>query len=196
MKTNTEKQKFNKDEVLNEVLYVFRTIVVTSVLIFMIFNFLFTPVTVDGPSMTPTLLDKQWGFSSLFGKFFGNYKRFDVVVVDYVEKDMKLVKRIIGLPGETIEYYDDKLYVDGKYVKETYFDKKYVNSQTYNGAIQFTDDFGPITLKKNEYFVMGDNRPRSTDSRVLGAFKKEDILSKSVLVLRPLGEIRFVGNGE
>ena len=195
MKASAEKKKINKDDILNEVLYIFRTIVITSVLVFMIFNFLFTPVTVDGPSMTPTLLEKQWGFSSLLGKFFGNYKRFDVVVVHYAEKDMKLVKRIIGLPGETIEYYDDKLYIDGKYVKEKYFDKKYVDTQTYNGAILFTDDFGPITLKKNEYFVMGDNRPRSTDSRVLGSFKKEEILSKSVLVLFPFSNIHFAGNG-
>lgn len=196
MEAKLDKKKISKDDILNEILYVFKTIVITSVLIFMIFNFLFTPVTVEGPSMTPTLLDKQWGFSSLIGKFLGNYNRFDVVVVNYEQKDVQLVKRIIGLPGETIEYCDDKLYINGKYVKENYFDKKYVDTQTYNGAILFTDDFGPITLKKNEYFVMGDNRPRSTDSRVLGAFKKEDILSKSLLVLLPISNIHYAGNGK
>lgn len=196
MEENKEIKKITKEEILEEILYAFRTVVITSVVIFMTFNFIATPVTVEGPSMTPTLMENQWGFSSLLSKYTGHYERFDVVVVYYEEKDMQLVKRLIGLPGETIEYKEDKLYVNGSYVEENFFDADYIRRQTYNGQIQFTDDFGPITLGKDEYFVVGDNRPRSTDSRVLGNFSKDDILSKSILVLWPLNAIHYAGKKE
>ena len=181
------------DEVLDEVLYALRTVVITSVVIFMVFHFWFMPVTVDGPRMSPTLETGQWGFSSLLSKYVGNYDRFDVVVVYYEEKDMKLVKRIVGLPGEKIEYKEDVLYVNDEPVEEKFFDKEFIYRQTYEGAIQFTEDFGPYYLRDDEYFLIGDNRPRSTDSRVLGAFKEEYILSKSILVLWPITSFHFAG---
>ena len=156
MEENKEK-KINKDEILDETLYFLRTIVITSVVVFLIFNFLFTPVTVEGPSMSPTLETKQWGFSSLLSRYVGNYDRFDVVVVYYEPKDIQLVKRIVGLPGEKLEYRDDKLYINDKYVEEKFFDMEYVRRQTYGGHIHFTEDFGPIYLGENEYFMIGDN---------------------------------------
>lgn len=196
MEEKQEKKGINKDAFLDELLYIFRTVVITSVMTFMIFNFLFTPITIDGPSMTPTLENQQWGLSSLITNYIGKYKRFDVVVVYYKEKDMRLVKRIVGLPGDVVEYQDDKLYINGKHVKENFFDEEYVRRQTYEGKTIFTDNCGPYILGEDEYFVIGDNRPHSTDSRTLRPFKKEEILSKSVLVLWPLNKIHFVGNGK
>lgn len=193
MEEKKENKKFEFDDLLDEILYALRTIVTTSVVVFMVFNFVFTPVTVDGPSMSPTLESHQWGFSSLFNRYIGSYNRFDVVVVYYEEKDMQLVKRIVGLPGEKIEYKDDKLYVNDKYVEEKFFDQDFVDRQTYDGSIKFTEDCGPYYLGEDEYFVIGDNRPRSTDSRVLGTFSREDISSKSILVLWPLDSIHYAG---
>lgn len=193
MEEKKETKKIGLDDILDEILYALRTIVTTSVVIFMVFNFLFTPVTVDGPSMNPTLESQQWGFSSLLNKYIGEYDRFDVVVVYYEEKDMQLVKRIVGLPGEKIEYKNDKLYVNDQYVEEKFFDEEFIRRQTYDGSIQFTEDFGPYYIREDEYFLIGDNRPRSTDSRVLGTFHREEILSKSILVLWPFNSIHYVG---
>ena len=97
-----------------------------------------------------------------------------------------IVKRVIGLPGETIEYKEDHLYVNGKYVKETYFNKSFVEKQkaSHNTKV-FTFDF-KITLKSDEYFVLGDNRLNSMDSRTLGTFSINDIISaKGVVVFPP-----------
>lgn len=115
------------------------------------------------------------------------------MVVYYEEKDMQLVKRIVGLPGEKIEYKNDKLYVNDQYVEEKFFDDEFIRRQTYDGSIQFTEDFGPYYIREDEYFLIGDNRPRSTDSRVLGTFHREEILSKSILVLWPFNSIHYVG---
>ena len=84
----------------------------------------------------------------------------------------KLIKRVIGLPGETVEYKDGKLYIDGKVMKDEY-------------SKSTTNDFDKVTLGKDEYFVLGDNRAVSIDSRRLGPINKKDILGKARLVIFP-----------
>ena len=103
------------------------------------------------------------------------------------EKKEYLVKRVIGLPGETIEYRQDQLLVNGEAVAEDFFDQDYKRSQSANGS--FTQDFGPVTLADDEYFMLGDNRPYSSDSRWYGPFKKEQIKAKDVVVLFPFQQI-------
>lgn len=135
------------------------------VLVFLIRIFLATPVIVSGTSMNPTLLNNDILF---LNKLKRNYKRFDIVVIDYKNDkvDEKLVKRIIGLPGEKIRYTNGNLYVNDKLVKDVY--------------APFTDDFNmslfsTTTIPEGEYLVLGDNRANSLDSRRLGLIKKEDI---------------------
>ena len=94
---------------------------------------------------------------------------------------------MIGLPGETIEYRQDQLLVNGEAVAEDFFDQDYKRSQSANGS--FTQDFGPVTLADDEYFMLGDNRPYSSDSRWYGPFKKEQIKAKDVVVLFPFQQI-------
>ena len=91
---------------------------------------------------------------------------------------------MVGLPGETISYTDGVLYVDGAPVNETFFDEAYVS--TY-GA-DFMRDIEPVTLKEDEYYCLGDNRPHSSDSRVYGPFKEDVIVAKGALILFPLAE--------
>lgn len=184
-----------KEEVYKEVLYLAKTVVVTSVCIYLATNFFIRPIVVDGTSMHPTLVDEEFGFSNVFGSLIKNYNRFDIVVIDNEKRNELWVKRIIGLPGETIEYRDDILYVNGKAIKETYLDKEYIKKVTYDGDLNFTDDFGPITLADDEYFLMGDNRMSSLDSRMVGPFKEEDIVSKSLLVIYPLEHFGYISNG-
>ena len=120
--------------------------------------FIATPVRVDGASMNPTLED---GEILILKKYDRSLERFDIVVLDY--NGEKLVKRVIGLPGEKIAYKDNKLYVDGKRVKEPF-------------EHEVTDDFElEEQIPKGYYFVLGDNRINSTDSRMIGAISKEQI---------------------
>lgn len=200
-KTVIKEQRDTKKMIRKEALYILRTIVITSVCVFMTMKFFFRPVRVSGESMYPTLKDADFGFSDVLGGLLQEYERFDVVVVDPQEKALNpkdkgtyWVKRIIGLPNETIEYRDDKLYVNGKYIKESYFNKEYVKKKTYDGDLNFTDDFGPITLKEDEYFLLGDNRVESYDSRFAGPFKENQIVSKSIIVLYPFDSIGVVNH--
>ena len=89
--------------------------VIIIVVVVLIRSFIITPVQVDGNSMYPTLKDNE---ILLLKKYDKKYKRFDIVVLNY--NNSKLIKRIIGLPGEHIEYKDNKLYIDGKYIKENF----------------------------------------------------------------------------
>ena len=88
---------------------------------------------------------------------------------------------MIGLPGETVEYRNNQLYINGEPVEEPFLDESYTS--TYPGS--FTGDFKTEKLGEDEYFCMGDNRPHSSDSRYYGAFHKSDIVSKGVFVVYP-----------
>ena len=83
-----------------------------------------------------------------------------------------MIKRIIGLPGEKIEYTDNKLYIDGKYVKE---DFKHMETMDFS-----------TTLGEDEYFIMGDNRTNSTDSRIFGPISRDEIIGKTSLTILPI----------
>lgn len=146
--------------------------------IFLILEFSIFPASVIGSSMKPTLEDGSFGIGfKITAKIKIN--RFDTVVVDKKDSDKLIVKRVIGLPNDTIEYIDNVLYInDEKY------DEPYLNNVT-------TEDF-KITLQDDEYFIMGDNREVSLDSRKSGPYKREDIISTHFLVLYPFKEFGFV----
>ena len=136
---------------------------------------------VKGSSMYNTLEDGYFGFSDLLGYRLTGLKRFDIVIVYLAEKKEYLIKRVIGLPGETVEYRNNQLYINGEPVEEPFLDESYTS--TYPGS--FTGDFKTEKLGEDEYFCMGDNRPHSSDSRYYGAFHKSDIVSKGVFVVYP-----------
>ncbi|MBQ9318115.1 MAG: signal peptidase I [Bacilli bacterium] len=144
-------------------------------------TFIATPVRVDGSSMVPTLKNND---ILILNKLARNYKRFDIVVVR--AHGAKLVKRIIGLPGESIEYKNNKLYINGKVVEDVTPEK--------------TDDFsleklyGMKKIPAGYYFVMGDNRDGSSDSRDyrIGLIKKDDIIGKTIIRIFPFTKIKFL----
>ena len=173
--------------------------------------YLWTPVRVDGHSMDPTLADSE--YLLVINKL--PIDRFDIVVASETEngKTKEIVKRVIGLPGETIEYKNDVLYINGKETDEPYL-KDYIQKfkedklqSTYSGkgfeengelfrqmaqiAEAFTvDRDGSATFTKklldDEYLLLGDDRIVSKDSRQVVAFKKEQIKGEAVLRLWPL----------
>ena len=117
-------------------------------------------MSISGNSMYPTLKDKQVVRVSKIKEI----KRFDIVIAKKHDNYL-IVKRVIGLPNEKIEYKDNHLYINEKPVTESFIDL----------YLTKTEDF-TYTLKDDEYFLLGDNREYSTDSRELGAFKKEKLL--------------------
>ena len=127
--------------------------------------------------MYSTLDDKE---ILLLKKYDKSYDRFDVVVFNY--NNTKLIKRVVGLPGDTVEYKDNKLYINGKYIKEEFLKN---NQETYDFSLE---DLGYETLPDGYYFVMGDNRTNSTDSRVIGLVSAEDIEGTTNFVIFPLNK--------
>jgi signal peptidase I len=144
--------------------------------------FVITPIEVNGRSMEGTLYDKDIMILNILGYHTGGIKRFDIVVIKY--GDEYLIKRVIGLPGEVVEYNDNKLYINDKLVKDV------VKIGTADFSTENIVEGGVIP--ENKYFVLGDNRGNSSDSRVIGLIDKKDILGKTNLILFPFNHFGIV----
>lgn len=162
-----------------------KTIVVAFVIMMLLNLFVFNLSMVKGQSMQPTLVERDRLFVNKIVYHLGNPSRSDVIVLrdpsEGVEKKDFLVKRIVGLPGDTIEVRDHHLYVNGEQQAETYTD------------IEVQDpDFGPITLEPDHFFVMGDNRHegKSKDSRVFGSITSDQIVGKAEFIFWPFSELK------
>ena len=190
----TKIKKYKEDKIKIEMLNFTRLILICFVFSFLCIKFIFTTVTVEGSSMYPTLIDQEKGVSNVFSTYMSEIKRFEVVVVNIKSKDERWVKRVVGLPGEKIEYKDNQLYVNDILVQENFFNEEYVKEATNNGEIGFSKDCGPFYLDDDEYFLVGDNRILSYDSRDIGPFKKKDIVSKYVVIYYPFDKIGVVSD--
>ena len=138
--------------------------------------FFYSPIRVNGSSMYPTLQDKEFMILNKIGLQKG-INRFDIVVVESNGK--YIIKRVIGLPGESVMYSDNKLYINGKVIEDNYSKSE-------------TENFENVILKDNEYFVMGDNREISKDSRVIGPVNIKNIKGKTNLVIFPFSKLGIV----
>ena len=141
--------------------------IIIVIVVFGIKTYIATPVLVDGSSMLPTLSDKQF---LILNRSTKKLNRNDIVVFDH--DNSKLIKRIIALPGETIEYKDGVLYINDEVVNEDFIS---------NEVRELTGRIYKKTLGENEYYVMGDNRGGSSDSRDFGAITKSEIRGRGLL---------------
>jgi len=139
-------------------------------------TFVVTPIVVSGESMVPTLAGNEL---MLLKKYDTDYERFDIVVVNKSVEGDNLIKRIIGMPNDTISYKNNVLYINGKALEDVY-------------AYGVTEDFLEITLDSDEYFLMGDNRAVSLDSRELGIIKDKEIEGTVGIVLFPFSKFGSV----
>ena len=156
-----------------------KTLLFSIFCVLVITHFIALPCMVDGSSMYPTLTDGDRGFSSIIGRTLDGIDRFDIVVIKTDEK--LLVKRVIGLPGETVQYVDDHLYINGEEVTEDFLDSAYVNNEKVRqNRSLFTNNLS-ITLGEDEYYCLGDNRIVSRDSRYYGPFSSAQISSRGFL---------------
>lgn len=190
--------RYDKMSILYNVLEIFRFICIIFIVVSIIQIFVVRKEQVEGTSMYPTLRNKESVIINIGSTFVKKIKRFDVVVAkNYHNKDL-WVKRVIGLPGDTVVFKNDKLYINGKETKEPFLDETYVKKKKKaKKLVNFTADYTSDKLKDDEYLLVGDNRPESLDSRNsnVGPFKREQIIADGVLVYYPLSEMRYVGNG-
>ena len=156
--------------------------------------FLFTPIAVDGESMMPTLEDGDRMIVNKIGYKIGEPERFDIVVF-HAPEQKNYIKRVIGLPGESLEYKDDQLYINGKPIDEPYLDA--YKAQITEGTL--TEDFtlSDIGVEGDEIpegyvFVMGDNRRYSKDSRHIGLIEQKEIIGNTSLIFWPFSDIKIV----
>lgn len=146
--------------------------------------FLFEPYLVEGSSMDPTLHDGDRLFVNKTLKFVGDFDKGDIVIIDGKEENIRYVKRIIGLPGDKVTAEEGKVYVNGTLLEEPYLDSNHKEAE--NLGMLLTSDFEEVEVPEGSYFVMGDNRLNSMDSRNgLGLIEKERILGKSEFIFFP-----------
>lgn len=179
-----------------EIFDLVRTFLICFVVVMLISNFVVKPVHVDGDSMHPTLNDGEIGLINIFSVQQQGIERQDVVVAKHEDYNGKedWVKRVIGLPNDTVYAKNDVIYINDKALAEPYLDNEYANNIRKQGRV-FTEDFDKVTLQDDEYFLMGDNRVVSFDSRKVGAFKEKDIIGKDAYIIFPFGDMKMVRNG-
>ncbi len=168
-----------------------QTFLIAAAIFLVIYLFLFRPYEVKGDSMYPNFYDKEYVLTNLIILRFEPPQRGDVVVFKAPpEPEKDYIKRVIGVPGETVSIQDGKTFVNGKLFDES----KYLSSsvKTFPGA--FSEEGKTVTVPNNQYFVMGDNRNASSDSREWGFVKIEDIIGESLFVYLPINKMRLVKN--
>ncbi len=149
--------------------------IVIVLVVVLIRTFIITPVRVDGDSMKNTLKN---GDILLLYKL-GSINRLDIIVLDEEKDNEKIIKRVIGLPGETVAIKKGKIYINDKVIDDKY-------------AYGETSDYDKVTLEDDEYFILGDNRLISKDSRYFGPIKKSEIKGKIVFRVFPFTKIGTV----
>lgn len=140
-----------------------------------------------GPSMTPTLRNGDIVILDKLSYRFSEIKRDDIVALYYADTKF-LVKRVVGLPGETVEFKDNKLYINGKYYEEKYLGDDIVTDNFSLEELNYT------TIPDDMYLVLGDNRGDSMDSRDsdVGLIPKKDIYGKVRVKIWPINEFKYV----
>ena len=149
--------------------------VIIVVVVLLIKTFVVAPIRVNGASMDNTLKNKDIMLLDKISYRFEDIKRFDIVVVKH--NNDYLIKRVVGMPGEKIMAKDNEIYINDKKIKSDF-------------EYSYTEDFEAFVPEGN-YFLLGDNRVVSLDSREFGSFGKEDILGKTSLVIFPFNRFGF-----
>lgn len=175
------KEKIKKDNVfIKDLIETGVYFLVSLIIVTIIHMFVGTLVNISGESMTDTFQDKDKVVLEKITYYFSDPKRYDVIVFTPYKDEPKnrYIKRVIGLPGEKIQIKDNKIYINGKIIED-----KHMKDTMNNGGIAEEE----ITLDDDEYFVLGDNRNGSTDSRFLPEkLTKKRILGKVVFRVWPI----------
>lgn len=145
--------------------------IIIVVVVVLIRSFIATPVRVDGDSMNKTF--KNGDILILYK--LSKINRFDVIVLHEEKNNEKIIKRVIGMPGDTVAIKDGEIYINDEKIDDEY-------------AYGMTSDYDRITLKSDEYFILGDNRLISKDSRYFGPIKEKEIKGKVIFRIFPFSK--------
>jgi signal peptidase I len=202
------KESFNQKKILKEALQWTAVFFISLIVSMSIKSYAFAQAEVKQCSMQNTLYEGQRLIESKIEYYYSEPKRGDIVIInselekglikvflgctrEFVEsfyknqeeENKRIIKRVIGVPGDEINIKDGKVYINGELYKESY-----VKGETYPNSMEF-----PITIPDNEYFVMGDNRENSMDSRDIGLISIDKIEGKAVIRLWPLDKFGGIG---
>lgn len=172
---------------LNSVLEIILLVVIALAIVIPIRTYVFQPFIVNGASMEPSFYSGDYLIVDEFTyNFIEEPERGDVVVFDYpLNPRFKYIKRIIGLPGETVSIKDGVIKIKTKEGEELILDEKeYLSEEFLKGWI-YSNDLGEQVLGENDYFVLGDNRNGSSDSRKWGTLPEKNIDGKVLFRFSP-----------
>ncbi len=167
------------------------TLVIAGAIFVVVYAFLFRPFQVSGQSMFPTFKNGEYVLTNIIALKIGKISRGDVIVFKSpIDKEKDYIKRVIGLPGDTVSLSEGKVFLNNQSLDES----PYLSPGYNTGGGAFLDEGGEITVPTDSYFVMGDNRDFSSDSREWGIVTKDKLIGKSLFVYWPLTAFRIVGH--
>jgi signal peptidase I len=175
--------------ILSIVFELTKTIIALTVIVFLIHFFIGTIFVVDGPSMDNNLHSGEILWVNKLAYLTHQPKRGDIVVLRFPGDPAKdrYVKRIVGLPGETVDIKGYNVYINGQKLNEPYLPLAFDMP-----ASEYTVQHKHTVLKSKEYFLLGDNRPVSSDSRVWGQARQEDLIGATRLIIFPFKYFGYV----
>ena len=163
-----------------EARYWLRDLILSLLLAFVVIVFLYQPVQVEGTSMMPRLYDHERIFINKFWYRFEPIHRGDIVVFRYpLDPSKSYIKRVIGLPGEWVSIQQGLVLIDGKPLAETYVPPSYLDHESYP----------PVRVETGRYYVLGDHRESSNDSRAWGTVERDLIYGKAAFIYWPLDQL-------
>ena len=166
---------------------VVETLVIAGAIVIFVYLFIASPHEVIGGSMEDNFWNGEYLLADKISYFFKEPQQGDVVIFKQTES-ADYIKRVIGIPGDTVEVRDGYLYVNGERLDED----EYLDTDVYTDAGVFLKEGRIYIVPEDKYFVAGDNRPHSSDSRTFGPIEKDKIKGRAVLVYWPLSHLKLV----
>lgn len=173
------------------------TLAIAGAIFVFVYFVLFRPYQVKGKSMFPTFVDGQYVLTDVLTRRFMQFSRGDVIVFKSPEEEGKdFIKRVIGLPGDTVSVREGHYYVNGQKLDES----EYLNKSVLTAPGAFLAEGASVVVPEGAYFVSGDNRPASSDSRDWGFVVTDKIIGRSLVVYWPFTDFwvvdhaRYPGN--
>ncbi len=174
----------------NELFDWVKAIIIALVIAFVVRAFIISPIIVDGPSMEPTLYDKDQMIVNKFNYHFNDPNRFDIVIFHATE-EKDYIKRVIGLPGEHVEVKNNELYINKAEEEEYFLNSSKESIKTADFKLEsLPGEYEEIP--ENQVLVLGDNRNNSTDSRIIGLVEMDEIVGKASFIYWPFERVQFV----
>lgn len=170
---------------------ILQTLILAAAAFVVVYMFLFRPFEVNGDSMFPTFHTREYLITNIISLRFSDPRLGEVVVFKAPNDPGKdFIKRVIGVPGDEVELGDGQVYLNGKILNES----RYLSSEikTYGGS--FLKDGESVVVPEGHFFVMGDNRPFSSDSREWGFVPKKNIIGISLFLYWPVNKAGFIKN--